>query len=173
MGILGRLFGARGWNRFPKTFVAGLQRSLGEELFQTLTVLAEKYDLFGQPLFARPQHLDIEDELTRTQVVALLTSMGNELVRHHHVEDAEKTFNIALCLRPEHSAARGSLATICYCVGRIDEARKHAARAVEDMDKERERFKHVPIPEDIAPQNELDSFRNLLSRMANGEDIEM
>ena len=173
MGIFDRLFGSRGWNRFPQTFVVGIQRRLGEELFQTLTMLAEKYDLFGQPLFARLQHQDIEEELTITRVVGLLTIMGNELTKHQLVEDAEKIFNIALCLLPECSSALGGLAIIYYCTGRTDKAREHAARAVAEMEKARERFKHIPVREDIAQQDDVDYFRNILARMANGEAVEL
>jgi TPR repeat protein len=172
MGILGRLFARNGWNRFPQPFVAGLERRLGKDDFRTLTTLAEKYGFFEQRLFANPKALDIDDELTRTQVAALVTSMGNALMRDQAVEDAEKAFNIALCLLPEHFPARGSLAMICYHTGRTDEARQHAAHAVADMDKHKERFKNVPIPEHIASQDELDDYRNLLAKIADGEPIE-
>ena len=173
MGILERLFGRRGWRRFPQTFVTGLQRRLGEESFQTLTELAEKYNLFGQALFARPEHLDIEDEADRTSVVGLLTSMGNALAKDEHFKDAETVFRIALCLLPEHSPARGSLAFICLATGRTDEARQHAARAIADIDREDELYKDIPVPEHIAPAEALNAYRDMLRRVANGEALDL
>lgn len=161
---------ARAWDRFPVEFVKGLRETLGSEKFDSLTLLAEKYRLFDQELFAHPEFFtDIGNEITRIEVAGLLTSMGNELSRRHIVEDAEKVFRIALALRPEDFAARGMLAVICNSSGRLCEAREHAVRAMADMDSLRERFKDIDVPAHIADPDAVGHFRLLLQSISQGK----
>jgi len=99
--------------------------------------------------------------------------MGNELVRRHIIEDAEKTFQIVLSLRPEHFAARAMLAVICYDSGRLSEARKYARRAIADMDNHVEQYKDVDIPKHIFDAEYFSAaiapFRLLLQSIAKGK----
>jgi len=170
MSFFGKPQKAKGWDCFPEQFVKGVRETLGTQKFESLTLLAEKYGLFDQDLFAHPKSFtDVHDELTKMEIAALLTSMGNELARHHIVEDAEEVLRIALILRPEHAAARGTLASICYSTGRFTEAKEHALRAIADMDSHAERYKDVPVPEHIADSNAIDSFRLVLQSIAESE----
>jgi tetratricopeptide (TPR) repeat protein len=94
--------------------------------------------------------------------------MGNELFKHHIFNDAEDAFGIALAVRPEHFAARTMLAVIYYNSGRLSEAKEHAKRAITDMDIHTERYKDVPLPEDIADPDAIESFRLMLQSIAEG-----
>jgi len=155
------------WGEFSDQFVKSVRETLGAEKFDSLTLLAEKYHLFDQDLFARPESFtDIQDELTNLSIVGLLTSMGNELARHNNIEDAEEVFRLALTLRPEHSAARGSLAFICHSTGRLPEAKEHAQQAITSMDRDKERYKDIDVPKDIVEPNAIDSFRSILRAIA-------
>ena len=173
MSFFRNLLGQKGWDRFPVQFVKSIRETLDTEKFDSLTLLAEKYHLFDQDLFAHPKYFtDVHDELTKMEIAALLTSMGNELARRQIVEDAEEVLRIALILRPEHSAARGTLASICYSTGRFIEAKEHALRAIADMDSHAERYKDLPVPEHIADPNAIDSFRSLLQLIAEGKSLD-
>ncbi len=169
-GWLSDILSAKSWGRFPIEFVKGVRQTLGAEKFDSLTLLAEKYRLFDQNLFAHPEVFeDIHDEMTNAEIAALLTSMGNELAKRHIVEDAEDIFRIALALRPKHFAASAMLAVIYYDTGRFSEAREHARRAITDMDSHAERYKDVPVPEHIADPNAIESFRLMLQSIVEGE----
>jgi len=170
MSFFRKLLRPKGWERFPVQFVKSLRQTLGAEEFDSLTLLAEKYRLFDQDLFAHPDSFsDINDELTNVQIAGLLTSMGNELYRRQIVEDAEKAYRVAIALRPEHSPARGNIAAICYDSGRVSEAKEHALRAIADMDMQRERYKDIDVPTYVADPNAMDSYRSLLQFIAEGE----
>ena len=160
----------KSWERFPTKFVKSVRQTLGADNFHSLTLLAQKYRLFDQNLFAHPEVFeDIHDEMTNAEIAALLTSMGNELAKRHIVEDAEEIFRIALALRPKHFAARAMLAVICYDTARLSEAKEHARRAITDMDSHTERYKDIPVPEHIADPNAIESFRLMLQSIAEGE----
>lgn len=163
----------RGWDCFPDEFVTGLRGILGAEKFETLTLLAEKYRLFDQDLFAHPESFkDIDNELTKTKVAALLTSMGNELHKRHIVDDAESVFRIALTLRPEHSPARAMVAVICYDSGRLHEARKHAQQTITEMDGFAGLYKDILVPEHIGEPEALVLLRSLLQSIADEKPSE-
>ena len=169
--VRGRGLSVKGWERFPIEFVKGVRETLGAEKFDSLTLFAEKHHLFDQDLFANPEDFtDIHDELTNVEIACLLTSMGNELYRRQIVEDAEKAYRVAIALRPEHFAARGNIAAICYDSGRVSEAKEHALRAIADMDMQRERYKDIDVPKDVAADpNAMDSYRSLLQLIAERE----
>lgn len=171
MSFFRKLLRPKGWERFPVQFVKSLRGTLGAEKFDSLTLLAEKHHLFDQSLFAHPEDfIDIHDELTNVEIAALLTSMGNELYRRQIVEDAEKAYRIALACRPEHFVARGNLAAICYDSERVSEAKEHALRAIADMDRQREHYKDIDVPKDVAADpNAMDSYRSLLQLIAESE----
>ena len=170
MSFFRKLFRSKGWDRFPVEFVESLKEILGEEKFDSLTLLAKKHHLFEQNLFAHPENFtDIREELTNVEIACLLTSMGNELYRRQIVEDAETIHRIVITIRPDHAAARGSLAWICYDSGRDSEAKEHARKAIADMDTQTERYKDIDLPEEIAPPNATDSFRSMLQLIAEGQ----
>lgn len=170
MSFFRKLLRPKGWDRFPVEFVKSIRETLGTENFDSLTLLAEKHHLFDQDLFANPEDFtDIHDELTNVEIACLLTSMGNELYRRQIVEDAEKAYRVAIALRPEHFAARGNIAAICYDSGRVSEAKEHALRAIADMDMQRERYKDIDVPTYVSDPNAMDSFRSLLQLIAESE----
>lgn len=167
MSFFGKSEKAKGWDCFPEQFVKGVRETLGEEKFESLTLLAEKYGLFEQNLFAHPESFtDISDELTNVKIATLLTSMGCSLCDRQIIEDGEKVLLIAITLRPEHYPAHGTLALICYDSGRLLEAREHAQRAITHMDAFEERSKDIPVPQHISDPNMLASFRSLLRSIA-------
>lgn len=167
--VQGRGLSVKGWERFPIEFVKGVRETLGAEKFDSLTLLAKKYRVFNQDLFADPDSFtDIHDELTNIEITGLLTSMGNDLCRRQIVDDAEKAYRITLALCPEHFAASGMLAVICHDSGRLCEARKYAHQAITDMESHAERYKDVPVPEHLADPNAIDSFRSILQSIAEG-----
>jgi len=163
MSIYSKIFGERGWERFPTSFVNSLKKTLGAEQFESLTVLAKKYQLFDQSLFAYPQSFnDIHNEITNIQIAGFLTSMGNELGRRNITDDAEKAFRIALTLRPEHSAAFVGLTALCYSNGRLSEAKEYARKAMADLDVVIKRHKELDIPEYISNPQDISSLREFL-----------
>jgi len=173
MSFFRKLLGQKGWDRFPVQFVKSIRETLGAEKFDSLTLLAEKHHLFDQDLFTHPESFtDINDELTNVEIACLLTSLGNELYRRQIIEDAEKAYRVAIALRPEHFAARGNIAAICYDSGRVSEAKEHALRAIADMDIQRERYKDIDVPKDVADPNAIDSFRSLLQLIAEGKSLD-
>ena len=158
------------WSRFSDQFVKSLRERLGTEKFDSLTLLAEKHHLFDQDIFAHPEDFtDIHNELTNVEIACLLTSMGNELYKRQIVEDAEEAYRVVIALRPEHFAARGNIAAICYDSGRVSEAKEHALRSLADMDIQRERYKDIEMPKDFADPNAVDSYRSLLQLIAESE----
>ena len=170
MSFFRKLFGPKGWDRLPLEFVESLKETLGTEKFDSLTSLAEKHNLFDQHIFARPDDLtDIHDELTNVQIACLLTSMGNELYRRQIVEDAETVYRIVIALRPDHFAARGNIAAICYDSGRDSEAKEHALRAIADMDMQRERYRDIDVPPYVSDPDSMNHFRSLLQLITESE----
>ena len=173
MGLLKSLFGKSGWDRLPQNLVSVIKSRLGDNKFTILDNLAKKYNLFNQRLFKHPEMLGDDLEFSMMQLVSLLTNMGNELAQHEHVQDAKVTFLITLSLKPDHSSARGSLAILYYTTGNMEEAKKHAAQAISDMDKEMERMQEMCVTEDIAPDEDMNEYREILLRLASGKAPEM
>jgi len=162
---------AKEWNRFPDEFVRGVREILGTQKFESLTLLAEKYDMFDQNLFAHPESFtDINDELTNVKIATFLTSLGCWLCDRQIIEDGEKVLRITITLRPEHYPAYLSLALICYNSGRLSEAREYAQRAITDMDSFEERFKDISVPQHISDPNVLASFRSLLRSISEKKE---
>jgi len=173
MGLLKSLFGKSSWDRLPQNFVSVVKSRLGNNQFTTLDSLAKKYNLFNQRLFKHPEMLDGDLDFSIMQLTSLLTSMGNELARHKDFRDAIDIFLIALSLKPDHSAARGSLSMLYYSTGNMEEAKKNATQAVIDMDKEMERMEEIDVPEDLAPDEDMNEYREMLIKLASGENPEM
>jgi tetratricopeptide (TPR) repeat protein len=169
MGLLKSLFGKSGWDRLPQNFVSVVKSRLGDNKFTTLDSLAKKYNLFNQRLFKHPEMLGDDLDFSVMQLTSLLTSMGNELDRHEHVQDAMDTFLVALSLKPDHSAARGSLSILYYSTGNMEEAKKHAAQAVSDMDKEMERMQEMDATENITSDEGMNEYREMLLKLASGK----
>jgi len=161
------------WERFPSSFISSLKEALGAEKFESLTVLAENYNLFDQALFTHPEDFtDIYDELTNMRIAAFLTSLGDDLGRRHIIDDAEKASRIVLTLRPSHFAARAMLAQLCCSSGRLSEAKEHARRAMTDMDIHFERYKDINVPKHITDPQAVSSLRSLLQSIAEGKTFD-
>jgi hypothetical protein len=137
---------------------------------QAWTALQKKYNLFDQRLFKDPEMLGDDLDFSIMQLTSLLTSMGNELARHEHVQNAMDTFLITFYLKPDHSAARGSLSIFYYSTGNMEEAKKHAAQTVFDMDKEMGRIQEIDVTEDIALDENMNEYREMLLKLASGKD---
>ncbi len=170
MGLLKSLFGKSGWDRLPQNFVSVIKSRLGENKFTILDNLAKRYNLFNQQLFKHSEKLGGDLHFSIMQLKSLLTSMGNELARHEHVQDAMDTSLVTLSLKPDHSAARGSLSILYYSIGNMEEAKKHAAQAVFDMDKGMGRMQEMDVTEDIVSDENMNEYREMLLKLASGKD---
>jgi len=160
---------------FPHKFVKGLREILSDEKFISLTVLAEKYHLFDQDLFAHPKvFTDIHDELTNVKIATLLTSMASQLCQRHIVDDGEEVLQITVTLRPKHYPARMTLALLYYESGRLSEAREQARRALTDWDTFKEQYKDVPSPPEyiVGPKEYEEFFLSLMQSIAEGKTFD-
>ncbi|HEX7343159.1 MAG TPA: hypothetical protein VF398_02785 [bacterium] len=165
MSLFTSLFGKKGGSKLPPDVLEWLKQELDDDKFHTLTVLAQRHGLFNQLLFSNSEILDNRDEIPKMQFVTLLTSMGNWLSDHDENEDAEAAFHIALSLLPEHDPAHSSLAILYHNAGRISEAKKHAALAIEGMKRHEDLFKDIPIEKRLLFKKHDSYLRDLLFRI--------
>jgi len=132
---------------FPRKFVKGLRKILGDDKFTSLTLLGEKYYLFDQDFFSKPHSFkDINHEMTKLRVTAFLLHMANELCRRQIFDAGEELAKIVLTLDPKFFTAYATLALICRDTSRFEEARKYASQAIAGMNSFDQLYKDAPTP---------------------------
>ena len=153
-------FFKKNWNKFSNILVEELKKDIGENKFSDLTRLAQEYNLFNyihkQMRSHAPLTLTEEDQNRkfRRVIVTILTDLCSKLGQvylgqsyppsNEIIEDMELLSKLALCIHPDWHPAAANLAILYFNVGRIDDAKRYAQKAIGYMDIAKARDNSIP-----------------------------
>jgi len=178
MSFLKSLFGGGGWKSMPPAVSADLRQRLGQTRFDAFTRICQRHGVFSQ-MSQVVGTTGYDAEVGATMLAVFLTSVGNELGRQGVMrqdssfsQDALQVFDVILELKPDHFAARMSLATTCLALGKTERAQSEAALAVQGIDKSLATGVPQDLPPEFSmPEAELKKMRDMMQTIAEGREL--
>ena len=153
--------------KLPKEFIGRIESKIGKDGINEIDKLALKYNFSSQDLFKDFNYFKEDIDYKIELFASFLCSVGNEISIHGHTRDAEIAFKTSLKLKPKNNMAHSSLAFLYMGMGKTEEAKKEAKKALILIRELKEKVKKTPIPEEIMPESTLRRLETELVKILN------